>query len=257
MSFLCCGFANDPQNYMGPVAGGYIATSMSWRWTFWWCVIFQGAITVIMILFLEETKWTPLSLEGQAVTTREERQVPTIGDLKFKDEETSAPVKDYQVEDEEIVSLDHSIPMKTVRQRLAFITRTPNAEPIRFSELMRALYQPLQLLVTFPAIAFCAIQFALAILVIVFMTTTQATLYPLPPYNFSPAGVGNMNIPPFIGTLIGAIFGGPITDWFILRIARKRAGVYEPETRLWLFLFPSALLIGGTLLFGLTISKVS
>lgn len=240
---------------MGPVAGGYIATGQSWRWTFWWCVIFQAAITVIMLLFLEETKWTPVALDGQAITTREE--IPAIGDSKSRGEEISAPEKDSRVEDEQIVSLDPSIPMKTVRQRLAFITRTPNAEAIRLSELMQALYQPFQLLVTFPAIAFCAIQFSLAILVIVFMTTTQAVLYPLPPYNFSPAGVGNMNIPPFIGTVIGAVFGGPVTDWFILRIARKRAGVYEPETRLWLFLVPSAVLIGGTLLFGLTISKVS
>lgn len=89
-----------------------------------------------------------------------------------------------------------------------------------------------------------------------FLAVTQATLYPLPPYHFSAIGIGNMNIPPAIGAIIGSIFGGPLSDWMIIVIARRRSGIFEPDYRLWTFLVPGLAMVAGVLMYGLTVAEV-
>jgi hypothetical protein len=38
-------------------------------------------------------------------------------------------------------------------------------------------------------------------------------------------------------------------------VAKRRGGIYEPETRLWLFLIPGVCMPTGLFMYGLTISK--
>lgn len=52
--------------------------------------------------------------------------------------------------------------------------------------------QPFQMLYTFPAVAFCALQYGFLIAMLAILAVTQATLYPAAPYLFSPIGIGNM-----------------------------------------------------------------
>lgn len=113
-----------------------------------------------------------------------------------------------------------------------------------------------EILCTFPAVMFCALQYGFLIAMLAVMAVTQADLYPFPPYNFSPIGIGNLNIAPAVGAIIGSIFGGPLNDYFILQVAKRRGGIYEPETRLWLFLIPGFCMPLGLFLYGLTIAKV-
>ncbi|KAH7083995.1 major facilitator superfamily domain-containing protein [Paraphoma chrysanthemicola] len=40
---------------LGPIAGGYIAPALGWRWTFWLIVIMSGAMAVVSLLFVQET----------------------------------------------------------------------------------------------------------------------------------------------------------------------------------------------------------
>lgn len=40
---------------LGPIIGGYIAQSITWRWVFWLAAILAGAIEAFFILFLKET----------------------------------------------------------------------------------------------------------------------------------------------------------------------------------------------------------
>jgi hypothetical protein len=104
---------------------------------------------------------------------------------------------------------------------------------------------------------FTALQYGWSIAMLALLAVTQSSLYSLPPYNFTVAGVGNMNLPPFIGSILGALFGGPLVDYMIVVIAKRRGGIYEPETRLWLFLIPGLSMTLGGLMYGLTIAKVS
>ena len=49
-----------------------------------------------------------------------------------------------------------------------------------------------------------------------------------PPYNFTATGIGLMNLAPFIGTTLGTMICGPVSDRFVLYLAKKNHGVYEP-----------------------------
>ena len=47
------------------------------------------------------------------------------------------------------------------------------------------------------------------------------------------------------------IWGGPLSDWYILRRARQNKGIMEPEFRLWLLVLPAILNSAGLLMYGL------
>ncbi|KAM5350334.1 hypothetical protein ACJ41O_006839 [Fusarium nematophilum] len=240
-------------NYLGPVVGGQIAVSMGWRWAFWLCSIFMGVLTIIMFFFLEETKYTPPPLTGQSLTTDDQQPVHRINSI------TKPPVPTTLNKDEEdvlahhqrLVEIDTSIPINSYRQRYALWT--PNKHASR--SIWRDMYEPFQILAVFPAVMFAALQYGWSIAMLAILAVTQSALYSVPPYSFSAAGVGNMNLPPFIGALLGSLFGGPLVDYTIVQIAKRRGGIYEPETRLWLFLVPGLSMTIGCLMYGLTIAK--
>ena len=70
------------------------------------------------------------------------------------------------------------------------------------------------------------------------MTVNLSSAMLDPPWNFTAAQIGLMSLPPFIGTTIGSLMCGPLSDWLILYLARKIGGVFEPEMRLWVSATP-------------------
>jgi MFS family permease len=253
-------------NYLGPVAAGYVAVSQNWRWVFWYCVIFMSIVTLVMVFFLEESKYVAPAMDGlnPTGTIDEDDQVLSKINSASKDpvatrtgsiSVAASEAAAANTERRRLVEIDRSIPMNSYRQRLALWSPQKQATTENRS-LWKHFIQPFHILITFPAVAFTALQYGFLIAMLAILAVTQATLYPFPPYNFSPIGIGNMNLPPAIGAILGSIFGGPLNDWFILQIAKRRNGIYEPETRLWLFLIPGACMPIGLFMYGLTISKV-
>jgi len=235
-----------------------VAVSQGWRWVFWWCTIFMGVITLVMIFCLEETKYTPPPLIGHAVpVSNDDGQLTTVSSTN-KDQIDSTSIDASEIpltQHRRLVDIDTTIPIKSYWKRHAFWSLEKQASTEHRS-LWQHFYQPFQILFTFPAVMFAALQYGFAIAMLAILAVTQATLYPFPPYNFTPVGVGNMNLPPAIGAILGSLFGGPLVDYFILFVAKRRGGIYEPETRLWLFLVPGLAMVVGALMYGLTIAKV-
>lgn len=60
-----------------------------------------------------------------------------------------------------------------------------------------------------------------------------------------------MNLPPFIGGIVGSLYGGLLNDWLIVKLARRNNGVFEPEMRLWVALPVVLATPVSILLFGL------
>lgn len=248
-------------NYLGPVAAGYVAVSQPWRWAFWYCAIFMGITSLAMSFFLEESKYIPngyraqVDFPGPALSTLDEQgdlnktQRTTLDNTSGHDE----PANGQRLRH---VPIDITVPTHPYWVRHAFYSTEKHVTLERRNFWMH-LYQPFQILFTFPAIMFAALQYGFLIAMLGVLAVTQATLYAQPPYNFSTAGVGNMNIPPAVGAILGSIFGGPLNDYFIILAAKRRKGIYEPETRLWLFMIPGICMPIGLFLYGLTIAKVS
>ncbi|KIW10970.1 hypothetical protein PV08_10269 [Exophiala spinifera] len=230
-------------NYLGPVAAGYVAVNQSWRWVFWYCTIFMAVVTVFMIFFLEESKYIPRIEEGHEVgsaTDQEQAQDLAKVSSVSKQRLGSVSIDATEAANNErrrMVEIDTSIPMDSYLKRHR-LWSTEKAITTGNRSHWTHFFQPFQMMYTFPAVAFCALQYGFLIAMLSVLAVTQTTLYPAPPYNFTPVGIGNMNLPPAIGAILGSVFGGPINDWFIVQVAKRRGGIYEPETRLWLFLIP-------------------
>ncbi|KAF5686923.1 HOL1 substrate-H+ antiporter [Fusarium circinatum] len=246
-------------NYLGPVYGGQAAVTMGWRWACWSATVFTGIVTVLMFFFLEETKYIPAPLNGH--DPRVNTSSPSDNEFSKVNSTAKTPLPndapasvDSMEQQSDTVEIDHSIPMNSYWKRHALLTLDKH-ESTQKRTFWRDIYEPFQLLATFPAVMFAALQYGWSIAMLAILAVTQSSLYSIPPYNFTAAGVGNMNLPPFIGAILGAIFGGPLVDWSIVQIAKRRGGIYEPETRLWLFLVPGLCMTIGCLMYGLTIAK--
>jgi hypothetical protein len=194
------------------------------------------------LFFFEESKYV-LPIEGQRRGYRmEELLVTQTGDGKDNSSSTlpSIPVSSSE---------ESAIPRKSYRQRLALITRTS-------TPLLPRMYTPFNILFTFPAVAYTALQYGSLLAWLSIIITAISTYMSAPPYNFSSSGIGLLNIPPFIGAILGSLVGGPLSDRVILKLARRNGGIYEPEMRLWVAI-PGILCCPiGILVFGLGLAKV-
>ncbi|QRD91080.1 major facilitator superfamily domain-containing protein [Aspergillus flavus] len=170
----------------GPIAAGYIVVSMGWRWMWWMIAIFLGVNLILVLFFFEEPKYIPLV------------KIATPSTLRVATRST--------------VDAGHS--RKTVRQRLAFVTKTD-------MPIVQHFYQPLLILFSFPAVAYMAI--------------TYGTILACA------SAIGLFHLGGFLGTFIATLTVPAQNDWFIVRAAKKNGGVFEPEMRLWMSI-PGALL---------------
>lgn len=62
--------------------------------------------------------------------------------------------------------------------------------------------------------------------------------------------VGLSYVSPLIGVFLGAGYTGNFGDWWIVRYARRKGGIMEPEHRLWLFLASLILIPFSLILWG-------
>lgn len=100
----------------------------------------------------------------------------------------------------------------------------------------------------YPAVLWGFLIYGITLTWIVVFSVVNASIFTLPPYNFTVSQVGLISISPFIMTLLGEIISGPLNDYMCLYLTKKNHGIYEPEFRLVL-MFP-VLLIGVAGFFG-------
>lgn len=216
----------------------------------------MAVIFVLLVFFLEESKYQAPALTGGHVSIPGQYQVNGNDTKTSTTVETDAKSITATPSNTSREQEEPKIPLRTYRERHSFYTLT-RSKGVGAPTFLQQMIRPFKILVTFPAAAFAAIQYGWVIAMLGILAVTQATLYPAPPYNFSAIGVGNMKIPPAIGAILGSAFGGPLTDWISLKIARRRQGIHEPEVRLYLFLVPGLAMTVGSFLYGITISQVS
>ena len=53
-----------------------------------------------------------------------------------------------------------------------------------------------------------------------------------------------------IGAIVGCFYGGPVSDWLVAWITKRRGGYFKPEFRLWGLLLPFALGPVGLMMWG-------
>ncbi|KAJ5105001.1 hypothetical protein NUU61_002348 [Penicillium alfredii] len=238
---------------LAPLAGGVITLSQGWRWIWWWMAILFGAGLIAFAFLYEETMFcassinvapiTEKTLSGQ-YTDKYDPEVPGTNKIGTTRDEQS------QVED---IQIDHSIPKKTYWQKLMPWT----ISAVSFGELAKHSYQPFLILFSIPAVFFMALEYGIMTACTTVPVTTLSSVMTMPPYNFGAAQIGLMGIPPFIGTSIGALACGPLSDSIVLFLAKRNGGIFEPEMRLWLCLAFTPFVPAGLLMFGIGLNNGS
>lgn len=230
--------------FLAPVAAGYCADSQGWRWIWWWTAIFLAITLVIMVFFYEETKYT---LRIPSLRIRSDDG----DDVQYpKDKQEEAEQDLEQIPTQANGRTSEAYPKKTIRERLALRTLTPGGSRSYLGLVWEFVY-----LLRFPTVAYTALMYGTSLAWFSVILTTLSTYFTLPPYNFTPSGIGLLNLAPFIGSLIALIISAS-NDWIILQLAKRNRGIFEPEMRLWLALPGVVLAPAGLLLFGLSLAKV-
>ena len=235
-------FSTTVGSNLGPVAAGYVIESQGWRWMWWWCVILIGANLLLVLFLFEESKYTPM-LNGETLANQQQDDDDDNADPDAKNKALDADDALQRSITSTHRHIDHGIPMKSYRERMALISPTDE-------NILRNLHDPFVILFTFPAVAFTAITFGSLLAVFALIASVQATYLFLPPYNFTSVGVGLINLSGFIAAIPAVFVGGWLDDWLIVWLSKRNGGLYEPEMRLWLslpcvILTPASVLMTG------------
>ena len=218
----------------------------------WWCAILLGIVLVLIVFFFEESKFRWSKAPQITSTTKDEKQrlaaheTPATG--------TADPSSDTEAQPDgpspggyvTKLQVDPSIPRRTYWRSLVYTTTTPG----HWSQFLRHTYQPFHILFTIPGVAYMSLVYGVLQAWYCVMVSALATYMIGPPYEFSPTAVGLMNLSPFVGNTLGSLVCGPLSDRLVLYLAKRRGGVYEPEMRLWLFVFFIPFQVAGAFWFG-------
>lgn len=237
--------------FLAPVAAGYAADSMGWRWIWWLTAIFFSLCLFLYIFFYGETKYEPVDTGiAPAQTSEILDQLPNFDDTKGN--ETKTVDLGLSTANERIV--DETLPRKTYLQRLAIFPKNTNFTG-EWHVFFKHAYQPFIIITTFPAITYSALMYGSILAWFSVIVNVWSIYFILPPYNFSASGIGLMNLPPFIGGIVGTLYGGLLNDWLIIKLARRNKGIFEPEMRLWVALPAVLAMPASILLFGLATAR--
>ncbi|OAG11203.1 major facilitator superfamily transporter [Paraphaeosphaeria sporulosa] len=235
-------------SFLTPLAAGSQAATQGWRWSY---TTLSICLTILFVLFLfayEETKYIPVYV-GAPNTNATTRSLDD-GDLKNTCGGGSEEIKSPDA----IAKLD-SVPSlyvttytpHTYRQRMRLWTPTDES-------LGRLFVLPLQVIML-PHVLYTSLQFAAVIAWLVLVVAMISVIFSMPPYSFTTAGVGYMTLGPFVGNVFGTLYGGPLSDWVVVRLARRNRDIFEPEMRLHLLCVPVVTMAGGLIMFGVTADR--
>ncbi|KAF2723812.1 MFS general substrate transporter [Polychaeton citri CBS 116435] len=243
---------------LAPLAAGFVTVSQGWRWVWWWFAIIFGIQLIAFILGFEETKFDHLGATAHA----------QVNEAHITSTMVHSPTNNNDEKDERVAvsnsSVEQGVPsMPSSEEDLAHTLGTIHINPNKkrkpymkmlaltsttqgsWSHVFRHTYQPFIILFTIPGVLYCSTVYA----ILVAWATVQISALSIfmlgEPWNFSPSQIGLMSIPPFIGGSIGSLLVGPLSDWLVVKLAKRNGGIYEPEMRFWAFIPFIPLQVGG------------
>ncbi|EFQ26024.1 major facilitator superfamily transporter [Colletotrichum graminicola] len=252
-------FATAIGTYLGPLVGAHVATSLGWRWIGYLGVIICGVSLVLLFFGLEETEFNRdryLSNNGESYAAEDSVPVP---------EKTSVNALDGKsVDMERTAAAAATTPRlgglgddgmafprrKTYWERIRVITPADNLRGTGFKQYIFRLWHTLRVF-TFPAVWYAGLQWGLQNICLTFYLTVQEDSWEGPPWNYTGAQVGNMNLPTLIGSLVGCVYGGYGSDRFMQWMTKRNGGVMEAEFRLYLMALCTVVFPAGMWIFGI------
>lgn len=229
--------------FLGPLCAKLeIESSSNFRWIGWSSAIAVGALLIMVVFCLEETQFDY-----------------TRFDSRFDDVTMNLSLFQYGIisesENKESITLGYNDkPLSYIERNLPFRLNREMSIKQFFYHYYKLLLLPVKC-IWFPPILYAGLICGLQNALLTFYLTTEDTYLYDEPFLYDSTRVALMNIPCIIGSIIGSLYAGSITDYFVLWMARKHRGVIESEYRLW-FAFLSGTIGGiGLLMFGIGVTK--
>lgn len=230
-----------------PIISGYVIVELGWRWAFGLLAICFGLLLVGIFFFFPET-----TLDRQRLV-----RIPVL-------DSTHSPESLVPVKEKDSTEKSHDPPIRAVfpvhiQSDYGNATRWKRSlglQALSFSNQSRLLpicLAPFKLLRR-PAVLWACAMWSVTFTWVILQGAVASQIFQAPPYNLSPQNVGNLiGIAPLIGSALGTISSGLLSDWISRRLAVRNAGAYEPEFRL-LILIPFVITISaGTFGLGMAI----
>ncbi|KAK5988238.1 putative MFS-type transporter [Cladobotryum mycophilum] len=230
-------------NYFAPVICGFINDSMGYKWPFYFMAIFGGGCFLFLFFFMEETNYDRKTI-GVIYVEDGQSDNKSVMPTSKEEGETSAPAdRETQISG----NATHGEPLhgteKTFWQKLALFDK-----PRPFMMHRRA-WQIIRF-IGWPVIFYSGFSYGTYLIWFNILNATASIVLGGAPYNFKPSIVGLSYLACVIGVGIGSWYSGAFSDWFVIKLARRNRGIFEPEQRLWLFSLTSILVPGSLILWG-------
>ncbi|KAJ6178271.1 hypothetical protein N7519_008732 [Penicillium mononematosum] len=226
--------------FLSPIAGGFVAEAMGWRWIQYILAIICLCFTVATFFGFEETMFfRQVNIQEPMFSTPKdtvalEASHCTDGEMVSESKEPESPGVTPVVAEE-------TYKIKTYAQKLKLWGLRHPSQPFNF---FRSIFLSFRLL-CFPTVIFSGLLVG-SILAWRLLSGSAGRF----PYNFTTQEIGLTYFASVIGVSIGCYFSGWLSDILAIKLARRRQGIKEPEDRLWMFLIPLVAHPLGCVLYG-------
>ncbi|KAF2724697.1 MFS general substrate transporter [Polychaeton citri CBS 116435] len=235
MSFYTIAISSG--NTIGPLICGFIVDSLSWRWMKWIAFILTLVNWLVILAFCPETRYDRSA--DNALSSGSSTPQETI---------TEAKTADTAAKDIDPTQFD-TVERKSWVQGLKLWSGVP-----RDTNLLLMYIRPLPT-IAYPAVIFSFLGYAVSLAWVSAINLLNPFVLQAPPYSWSASVNGLINIPGFIGNLLGAFGGGWLVDRYSDWRSKKNGGVFRPEARLHLLVFPAVIVPAGCLAFGYGVAR--
>ncbi|KAJ5832620.1 Major facilitator superfamily domain general substrate transporter [Penicillium riverlandense] len=204
----------------GIIIDGLITITHSWQYIYWVASALIGAVTVLVIFTFPETTF------DRQVEQQEDTVLSEEVEVKAGSQKSSAS------EHHESAALNETPTKESYISSLRLFNGSYTSE-----SLFRIFLRPIVLIIL-PPVLWTSLVFSVTIGFLVAITSNFATAFS-EVYHFTSWQSGLCFVSSMVGSLIGIVFGGHISDWTADWFTQRNGGIREPEMRL-----PS-LAIGG------------
>ncbi|GMM27784.1 hypothetical protein DAMA08_005000 [Martiniozyma asiatica (nom. inval.)] len=231
--------------FLGPLIANYVSASLGFRWVGWSGTIAGASILLIVLFAFEENAFEYYRFKYRNDDLTLNLSLMKYGILSASETDDSVHLGYY---DEKFGWWRRFSPFK--------LTPNPKFRTIKgfTKHYLKLLTLPVRCL-WFPPVLFAGALCGLQNALLTFYLTTEDTLLYDPPFNYDNSRVALMNVPCIVGSIIGCLYAGSITDYFTLYLARKNDGVVESEFRLYFAFLSGTFGAVGLLMFGFGISR--
>ncbi|KAH7062595.1 major facilitator superfamily domain-containing protein [Macrophomina phaseolina] len=235
-------FGQQLGSILGLITGGSIADGIGWRWSQYIVAIIDAGVFALLLLSFEETMFPRYLFQSRRPSADAVVAEPVEGsaqELGRSSVDRKGPQKSAAADDAEAGESFPDIPKRTAVQRLKLWTYYPQDATTWYQYFRRPFF-----LFAFPNVVIPGFIFAFGCTAGIVSFNTISEILTGPPYNWTTTSTGLVFLAALIGSVVGWATGGPVSDLLVVALARRNAGVKEPEMRLWA-LCPSALYAGG------------